>query len=399
MANTRLEYLFMRHYEKTATPQEKEELLSMIQDEAHAAELTRLVDEALRRREPAFELEDEKAGAILSSILQTGSDIGEYNTISVAPAARRSKKWYYAAAAAILLLGLGGAYRWLQQPARITPQAATSPVAKKDVAPGTNKAILTLADGSTITLDDAHNGALAQQGNVQVIKQDSGQLAYRPINGNQNNSLQYNTIATPRGGQYQVVLPDGTKAWLNASSSLKYPTAFTGKNRTVVLTGEGYFEVAKNEQQPFLVQVQGVNVEVLGTHFNIMAYPDENAIKTTLLEGAVKVSKGGASALLAPGQQASIGQDGARFITKTVDVEEDIAWKNGYIQFSDATLPAIMRQVSRWYDVEVSYANAIPQKEFAGKVPRTVPLSQLLNMLQYTGLQFKVEGNRITVIN
>lgn len=391
MANTRLAYLFTLHFEKRATTEEKAELLAMIQEEQHTAELNQLVDEALTKQYPGYEPDAHIAEHILSSILKEDEEITS------------GRKWYYAAAAAVaaVILTTGVlTYRWFKPAAPVYAPVAvlqTSPV--KDIAPGSNKAVLVLANGTKIVLDDAKNGQLAQQGNVQVIKQDSGQLTYRSVNNEHSAVAQYNTIATPRGGQYQITLPDGTKAWLNASSSLKYPTAFTGNTRTVELTGEGYFEVAKNAGKAFHVKVSGMDVEVLGTHFNIMAYADENTIRTTLLEGAVRVTKGKASTSLAPGEQASIEPEGTYFTRKKVDTEQDIAWKNGYIQFHDATLPAIMRQVARWYDVEVSYEKEVSDKQFNGKVPRTVPLSQLLSMLQYTGVHFKIQEGKIIILN
>ena len=395
MANSRLQYLFTRHYLKEATAEEKEELLKLIQQEENASELNKLVEAALREPAPGYELDNTSADNILNSILQTEKE--ETSVVHLSETKSR-KRYYIAAAAALLVLGIAATYRLSQKP-KASREIVQVPLAH-DVAPGGNKAILTLADGSTISLDDAQNGVLALQGTARVIKGDNGELSYLPVGENHiTTEPSFNTISTPRGGQYQVRLPDGTKAWLNASSSLKYPTSFNGKERSVTLTGEGYFEVVKNAKQPFHVHVNGMDVEVLGTHFNIMGYEDEGSIRTTLLEGSVKLQKGEANTKLIPGEQASIAQQAEGFTKKIVDTDEDVAWKNGYIQFSDATVPEIMREVARWYDVEVNYETTIPKKEYNGKVPRNVPLSQLVVMLQYTGLRFKVQEKKITVLN
>jgi len=268
-----------------------------------------------------------------------------------------------------------------------------------DVAPGGDKAVLTLADGTKIVLDTAANGSLAQQGGISVIKL-GGQLTYDAENGTKE--VLYNTITTPRGGQYQLELADGSKVWLNAASSLRYPTAFVGKERLVELIGEGYFEVAHNATQPFRVRVNAVSgqggqmeVTVLGTHFNINSYSDEPHAKTTLLEGRVQVKKGDRYIYLNPGQQASV-EDGSSAIrvANNVDVEEVVAWKNGLIQFSGADLGVVMRNISRWYNIEVSYSN-IESAHLSGRVSRNLKLSQVITVLQESGIDVKMEGRRI----
>jgi Fe2+-dicitrate sensor, membrane component len=263
----------------------------------------------------------------------------------------------------------------------------------KEIAPGGNKAMLTLANGSVIVLDSAANGTIGAQGQARVIKLD-GQLKYE--SAGQSTALQYNTVATPKGGQYHIVLSDGTGVWLNAASSIRFPVAFTGNERVVELNGEAYFEVTKNQRRPFKVNVNGSAIEVLGTHFNVNAYNDENAIQTTLLEGKVKVVHQQTSAILQPGQQAVYTQD-APISVKTVDTEAAIAWKNGLFWFDNVDLRTIMRQLERWYQVEVEFKGTIPNRRFAGQVSRDAGLTQVLKILELSKVHFTLEGNKLTV--
>ena len=306
-----------------------------------------------------------------------------------------------AAAAAILILLTGGAwYYFYQKPeAGITKNDSDADRFKNDIAPGSDKAVLTLADGSEIILDNAQTGTLTQQGNTKIILLDAGQLAYNTHGAKANGEVLYNTISTPKGGQYQIVLADGSKVWMNAASSLRFPTAFVGKQRNVELTGEAYFEVAKNAAMPFNVQVNDMNVQVLGTHFNVMAYNDENVIKTTLLEGAVKVTKGTVAGLLKPGQQAKMDKDAGNIKIATADVEETMAWKNGLFLFNNDDIKTIMRQISRWYDVNISFEGNIPAKNFTWQISRNTNVSQVLKMLELTKeVHFKITGKNIVVM-
>jgi ferric-dicitrate binding protein FerR (iron transport regulator) len=205
----------------------------------------------------------------------------------------------------------------------------------------------------------------------------------------------YNTITTPRGGQYQVTLPDGTKVWLNAESSLRFPTAFTEKERAVELTGEAYFEVATNKNKPFLIKTGQSNTRVLGTSFNIMAYNDEGPVKTTLLEGAVKIAEGGRSALLQPGEQGIFNS--GSITTKTVNIRAVIAWKDGYYFFDRTPVQSVMRQIARWYNVDIVYKGAMPKDEIVGRIPRSAYVSDVLHIMELIGIHFKIEGRTIIV--
>lgn len=309
-------------------------------------------------------------------------------------------RWTSIAAACLLLLSIPPVYFHIRK--KITQKgdlAYQQKLVKNDVAPGGNKAVLTLANGSKIILNDAKNGVLAKQGKTLLNKAKTNQLIYVPPASVTNNlPVVYNTISTPRGGQFQVVLSDGTKVWLNAASSITFPTAFTKGERRVNITGEVYFEVAKNKHLPFRVIAGKQTVEVLGTHFNINAYPDENSIKTTLAEGSVKVSAGGQTVFLKPDEQANVSNSGKADISiNTVDTDDILAWKEGSFVFEKADIPFIMRQASRWYDVTIKYEGNISDRRFTGSISRSVNLSELLKMLKYTGVNFRISDKTIVV--
>jgi hypothetical protein len=273
-------------------------------------------------------------------------------------------------------------------------------VAVSDVAPGKDKAILTLANGKKISLANLSNGQIASQTGIKISKTANGQLIYEATGNAEIKGLkpEFNTIEVPVGGQWQVILPDHSKVWLNALSSITYPLHFTGKERNVKISGEAYFEVAHNGKMPFKVQCGTQTVEVLGTHFNIMAYADEKLIKTTLLEGSVKVSEGKATKLLVPGEQAQVGL-GKIAVTNDIDMEDVVAWKNGYFKFDD-NLETIMTKVAKWYDVDVVYqSKPDPNNVYAGKISRSKNISSLLKIIEFNGdVHFKIEGRRVIVI-
>ena len=302
-----------------------------------------------------------------------------------------------AAAIIIVMLGVGGYLIFNKSEDKQTAEKGNDQKLKKDVLPGGNRAVLTLSDGSIIILDSSSNGTLAQQGNTKIIKLDDGQLAYNSGSTNQGEVL-YNTISTPRGGQYQLTLPDGSKVWLNAASSLRFPAAFTGKERNVELTGEGYFEVAKNAKMPFRVKVNEMMVEVLGTHFNINAYNDEKIIRTTLLEGSVKINASNTTVTLKPDQQAFLADNASSFMVTQVNTADVVAWKNGFFSVHDADIKTVMRQLARWYDVEVTYQGENNSYSFTGKIDRNLTLQQVLNGLSNSRVHFRIEeGNHIVI--
>ncbi|MCC8424576.1 FecR family protein [Mucilaginibacter sp. UR6-11] len=307
------------------------------------------------------------------------------------------RRYYWAGVAASLLIAsIIGLYVYKNKQAGYYT-AKVKPY-HYDALPGGNKARLTLADGEVIALDNAKNGWAAKQKNGTVTKAKDGELTYESGTGRPTEIPEFNTITTPRGGQYMVILPDGSKVWLNAASSLKFPVAFTGAERKVELTGEAYFEIFKNKQKPFKLTVNGAVVEVLGTHFNVMAYNDESALRTTLLEGSVKISKNDRNGLLKPGQQAEIDKQNVIRITEA-DTEQAMAWKKGYFKFNRDNIQTIMRQLSRWYDIDVVYEGKIPDDEFVGKIRRSVNVSEVLRVLELNNIHFKITDKKIIVTN
>ncbi len=308
------------------------------------------------------------------------------------------KSWWVAASVGLLLLIATSYFLLNNEKKLLLTTIASDNKGQQDIAPGGNKAILTLADGTKVILDSANNGAITKQGNVTVIKMNDGLLSYEKSAG-KDVEVVYNTISTPRGGQYQLVLADGSKVWLNAASSITYPTAFAGNERKVSMTGEAYFEIKHNEQVPFLVKVGSMEVKVLGTHFNIHAYGDENNISTTLLQGSVLVSEGIQKVKLEPGQQAQLHTPNKKLQTiGNVNLEEVMAWKNGFFQFNNAGVDVVMKEISRWYDVEVSYPQGIPNEKFWGSIRRDQNLSDVFKVLQESGGHFKIEGGKVEVL-
>jgi ferric-dicitrate binding protein FerR (iron transport regulator) len=252
-----------------------------------------------------------------------------------------------------------------------------------------------LADNSTIVLDNAQKGNLTQQGKTRILKLDNGQLAYNT--SGEAKEVLYNTITTPRGGKYQVTLSDGSQVWLNAASSIKFPVAFIGNERKVEITGEAYFEVAKDPSKRFIVDANGITTEVLGTHFNINSYANEGSTKVTLIEGSVKVESGNGreSVVIKPGQQAQIADKIS--VENNVDIEQVLAWKNGQFVLKGTDVAALMRQVERWYDVDVIFAGKIPERKFGGSVSQTVNLSVVLQALKEYNVMCRVEGKKVIV--
>jgi transmembrane sensor len=301
----------------------------------------------------------------------------------------------YAVAASLLLFVSAGVYLLLKVNA---PDNLTA-VAPSSILPGSNKAVLTLGDGKRIVVGDALKGEIARQIGVYITKTASGQIVYNLSPGNvQQGEVMQNSISTPNGGQYQVILPDGTKVLLNAASSLTYPVVFTGKERVVTLTGEAYFEVAKNKQMPFKVRSGMQTTEVLGTHFNVNAYADEREIKTTLEEGSVKVYTDEAATLISPGQQALVSRAGSGGVSKiNINLEKELAWKNGIFSFENEDIKTIMRQIARWYNVEVVYKGDLPKDKFFGEISRKSNLAEVFRILELNNVGFTVKGKTVEV--
>ena len=338
---------------------------------------------------------DEKSKDMLTGILSAG------DSSKVVRSGATTMNWYYAAAAVVVLLV--GAIVLYNSGVKNThePAIAKTITTTEDIAPGGFKAKLTLADQSTIVLDSAATGILMQQGNTRIIKKDKGAVAYVSAN-EAAGTTQFNTLATPKGGEYQLELPDGTKAWLNAASSLRFPSTFGNRERRVEVTGEVYFEVVKDAARPFIAAVTGkAEVKVLGTHFNINAYRDETAVTTTLLEGSVKVSNAALSESLtiSPGDQVQLKPGGEFKLNKNVETEQVVAWKDGLFNFSNADLLTVLRQLSRWYDVEIAFEGAVPKKSFGGELQRDLALAQVIKLFERNHVFLKIEGRKLVVLN
>lgn len=311
-------------------------------------------------------------------------------------------KWF---AIASIFLVISGLTLLFFSKENVTQQvvAFTNKPVKNTIVPGSNNAVLTLADGNQISLNDKENGVLASQSGVIITKNKDGQLQYQ-IKADAPAGI--NTISTPRGGQYQLILVDGTKVWLNAASSITFPTQFNGAERKVEIIGEAYFEVAKNANKPFKVKSKNQVIEVLGTHFNVNTYDDEVADKTTLLEGSVRISKitNGAvqsttSKILKPGQQASVSANQSQILLAIADEDEAVAWKNGYFKFNKADIQTIMRQVSRWYNVDVEYKGEMNEDLFVGKINRSEHVEEVLSILERSKINVAIKGRTIIISN
>jgi transmembrane sensor len=397
---SRLKYLLHVYTSGTATPAERSELMALIRMPEHEALLNQLIGAEMELLEfTGWELEkrlpEEQAAQMLSNILGHPAAAA---VIRQLPEQRRTgHKWAWRAAAAVLILTAGlGSYRflWGRRQERMAGVRAFSP---QDVSPGSNKAVLTLANGTSIMLDSAHSGKLTQQGGVSVIKLDSGRLAYA-LPDKKSNEVLYNILTTPRGGQYQLTLPDGSRVWLDAASSIRYPTVFTGEHREVEMTGEAYFEIAKNTRMPFVVKTGGTKTIVLGTHFNINAYEDEKTLITTLLEGSVKFVCGKEEKILHPGQQAVLDAATRSFTVKDADTYQAVAWKNGQFDFDNKELPVIMRQISRWYDIDINFQSTYDSATFGGGISRQLNLSHVLRLLDKSGVHSRLEDHKLIIL-
>lgn len=404
----KLKYLFDKYFSSKTTSEENLELAKLV-EEADTETLSSMLEDSwdLGAANPVF-TEGERSEIIHRILGEAGqrqepATAGDVRVLSgvdeqaVGTETRRSVAWwkYAAAAAVIALVSTVVLYNSGDEAGTAPVQVVAS--SGNDLLPGQDGAILTLANGEKVLLDSLGNGVVTMQGAIQVINQQ-GKLSYVQPGGSESR-LMYNTMATPKGRQYQLVLSDGSKVWLNAASSIRYPIVFTGNERRVFIDGEAYFEVSRDRRKPFRVEIEGRGtVEVLGTQFNINAYDDEPTVNTTLIEGSVKVTVPGArSSVLKPGQQAQIS-DGLQVISD-VNTDEVVAWKNGYFSFNGATTEAIMRQVMRWYDAEeIIYEGDVKNERFGGSVPRSANAKKLLEVLELTKtVRFTIDDKKIIV--
>jgi len=385
MNETRFKSLMDRYLAGETTKAEWEELVLMVKSGEYDEALRQLIDDIYEAEDGTAEMPDSRREELLMKIFTMAEED--------APAARRVFFRAYVWWAAAVVLAMVWIGSWLagnktQTPSQ--PLLAEAPV-KNDIMPGSDKATLTLSDGSVVTLDSTGKQVISEGGTA--IRRQNGQLQY--TGSGTGNTLSYNTLATPRGGQFRLLLPDGTAVWLNAASSLRYPVAFTGSERKVELAGEAYFEVVKDARKPFRIQVQTQVIEVLGTHFNVNAYTEEPAVTTSLLEGAVKV----ANKVLKPGEQARCTGDGNITVTKPTNIADAVGWKEGFFVFRNANLPTVMREIARWYDVTIVYQPDVNNnQQFSGRIDRSLTLSQVLSGLAFTNARFRIEDNRKVVI-
>ncbi len=387
--------LLQKYLDGTLSAEEKELFMEWLQDSDHEQFVKGLMDlnlDSSVEEDLSMESLGKRIFLDLNARIIEGGEKKMHDGF-IHPGKRRLYKILLLAAASILLCAVG---IWYKREGR--PVSNTMALRKaSDILPGGNKALLVLGGGTTINLDSAKNGMLLSEGGTAVKKDKDGQLSYNGPKGDAD--VSFNKLITPKGGQYEVVLPDGSKVWLNAASTLTYPTAFVGKERKVQLEGEAYFEVASDPGKPFLVSTADMQVEVLGTSFDLMAYEGEENTKGTLLQGSIKaLDASGAGVLLKPGQEASLDHADGKMNVQPADTEEAVAWKEGMFLYNrQAGIQEVMRQLARWYDIEVHYSGPTTGKRFYGGIQKGLPLSQVLSILERTGVRFNVEGRDITV--
>ena len=376
------------------TEAEKQELFQLIETVDDEPQLQDVLEGAwLRYNQPSHVVSEDRSAAILKNIL---------NENQVVPLRRKRKLWPYMAAAASVVVLIGLAIYRLSLPATKGPAEPNTAAITNDVkAPDKSKATLTLAGGQQVLLDQAQSGTLATENGSRVIMGKDGELVYEKT-GTASSQATYNILNNPKGSRVvTLTLPDGTRVWVNAGTSITYPTAFAANERKVALTGEAYFEVTKDPGKPFRVQFVSAgregSVEVLGTHFNINTYDDEPAIKTTLLEGSVNVKSAFGNIILKPGEQSSISQ--SSHTSHPIEVQTVMAWKNGLFDYKRSDITEVLRDAARWYDIEVVYEGKKPADTFTGGIDRTATLTELLTILQMTGVRFKLEGRKLIVLN
>jgi ferric-dicitrate binding protein FerR (iron transport regulator) len=382
----RFDSLLSKYRRNECSPEELEELMSYFEDESHVFGLKEAIERQFTQNNQVEEDLEKETELIFENILEKISDKKERRTISL-------YRWLSAAAILLFCGGLGYKLIHYEKPTKINQ------ITKTKILPAENRAVLSLANGKSVVLTNAPNGKLAQQGQSEIKKTKNGQIVYARASvkaPGANESIGMNTLTTPRGGTFDIVLADGTHVWLNAGSSLTYPVAFNGEQRIVNLTGEAYFEVAHNGT-PFIVVSNGQAVHVLGTHFNIEAYSDES-IKTTLLQGSVRVVYDRSETLISPGQMAVNDLSGTLHVTRA-NIDEVMAWRNGLFIFDNESIAEIMRKAARWYDVEIKYQNEMPKRKLWGTVSRYRNINELMdNIALAANIKYKIEGRRVILM-
>lgn len=392
MTPHRLKYLLDQVQQRVATPAECDELIALIRADENDEYTSIITDyhlEYLSVNVTEGKAADIDWHAAAKEVLQVTKNIPEQTPVHSILYMRR---WWVAAS--VLLLFCAGGYLLFLTRESNNPDIVET-VIQPDIKAGKSGAILTLADGRQVVLDSMGNGLVAQQNGAKAIMRN-GKLVYDAQQSG-TTEIVYNTMSTPKGRQFHVTLPDGTRVWLNASSSVRYPTVFSGKDREVDITGEVYFEIEKDASKPFFVRVNNATaVEVLGTSFNVNAYTNEETVNTTLIDGKVKVLSSSKAEVLLPGKQAQVQQNNIRIVN--ADVDRVLAWKNGFFDFEGISVAEILRQLERWYDIEVVYPNSIPNVVLTGQVTRDVSLQGLLRGLDALGLRTKLEGRKLIIL-
>lgn len=395
-ADKRLEKLYHKWIYKKATPEEEAELFSLLNTDSHLLSLESSMENLWNDLTDDDQYDIEKRHALADTIL-TQWPAQPVISINKAKSFRLHRVWL--AAAGILLIA-GAAFFWKNFAPVKNQQALTqqmAPLSLEAIEPGKEGAILTLADGTQVVLDSTGNGIISSQGNAQIRLQDN-KLVYQAdgnITGDQ--PVAYNSMTTPKGRQFQLVLPDGSKVWLNAASNIRYPVIFDRTERIVEINGEAYFEVASDKSWPFIVRTSEQQVQALGTSFNVNAYENEPAQATTLVEGSVMVKSHRAavkSTQLKPGQQARQLKNSEQITVIDNQSEAATAWKNGYFNLENIPFEQVMKQLERWYDIEVSYENGVPDIQFVGGLSRQMKLDALIRTLQLSEVHFKMEAGR-----
>ena len=393
MEKERLIYLLEQYAESTDSPDERAELQRFLDEEENRELFSDVLAGLMaRHKDPAF---DGLPYAHLSENVLRIDKSGNTLLAEKSPSKTRFfRKWSWAAAIVLLILSAGG-YLVLNQKAG--RQLATGSNETDIKAPQSSHAMITLANGNIVYLDSLGNGQPVQQGNVKLVKSATGQIAYQTATGQFLEQSQYNTLTNPQGSKVvDLQLADGSHVWLNVGSSLTYPVAFNGSERRVELKGEGYFEVAKDEAKKFIVSSNGVTTEILGTHFNVNAYSNEPAIKITLLEGSLRTASSTGSVIIKPGQQA-VAQNGNVTVNRSPNLDQVMAWKNGYFSFDGLTLKQAMTQLERWYDIDVLYKGHVEDIELVGRMTRDIPLNGVMEILEKLGIHYQLEGRTLTI--
>ena len=405
MEKETLLFLLQKLNAGTLTDEERAELTAYFNKKQSRETIISALKDVLAQHSSSIQIGESRFDPLILGILKADavSDIesppDEAETFEVSETKRGTKKVWWIMLIVLLVAAGAAAYFFYYKPGSLgtDSEGGISSLAN-DIPPGGDKAVLTISDGSTIALDSLPDGYVMQEGNAKITKASNGDLKYS-ISSEMGGAILFNTVTTPRGGQFQVILSDGSRIKLNSASSVTYPVAFVGPERSVTITGEAFFEVAANQKVPFKVRVYDMEVEVQGTQFNINAYLDEPGITTTLLNGSLKLTKNSKSHTLRNEQQGIFDNQGNFSLENNVDANETSAWKNGKFQFNNSNLPAVLRQLARWYNVEIVYETGIPQNQpVYGEIRRNAPFSEVVKLLEKSEVHCKIKGNKLVIL-